>query len=117
MKTNEYLNSINNMKIDNSKVSIIEKTYAPISSDEVKKIISNCDDTLFINDVRLLTFAEISDAEDELEIAFAEQKILPLFDCGDNDFIVYNLNEYNWSLYNIIDNCIFKTRSSLEELL
>ena len=48
---------------------------------------------------------------------FDAKKILPLIDCGDNDFIVFHIGTNKWSRFNIVDECIFKERDSLEDVL
>ena len=80
-------------------------------------IISVCDKTLFIDGTRLLTYNEILGAEEDLGVNFIQLHLLPLFDCGENDFIVYNISKNRWSLFNIIDECVFKETKTLEELL
>lgn len=43
--------------------------------------------------------------------------MIPVIDCGENDFIVYHTAEGNWSKFNIIEECVFKKRATLGELL
>ena len=43
--------------------------------------------------------------------------MIPLIDCSDNDFIVYHFDSKTWSKFNIIDECVFKEKESLDELL
>ena len=39
-------------------------------------------------------FFLVSDADDDLEVNFSERQLLPVIDCGDNDFIVYDIKFY-----------------------
>lgn len=117
MTVKEYLSQLSNFKIDDEKVTKIEKVYGITLPDTVKKIVSNSEKPLFVDDYRVLSFAEIKDAEDELEVNFADKGLIPLVDCGDNDFIVYNFKTGKWSLFNIVDTCSFKVKSKLEELM
>ena len=60
---------------------------------------------------------EIINASEDLKVDFVTNKMIPLVDCGENDFIVYHFDTKKWSMYNIIDNCAFMERESLEGLL
>lgn len=117
MTVKEYLSQLSAFKVDEKKVTKIEKIYGKTLPDTVKKMVSNNDKSLFIGDYRILSFSEIKDAEDDLEVNFSDIGIIPLVDCGDNDFIVYNFKTEKWSLFNIIDSCSFKVKSKLEELM
>ena len=57
------------------------------------------------------------DASADLHVDFAALSLLPLFDCGENDFAAYHLDDDTWSYYNITDGSIFKKRGSLQELM
>ncbi|WP_028517448.1 hypothetical protein [Ruminococcus flavefaciens] len=119
MTIKEYLGKIKELKIDEIKVNHIEKQYSEGIPKNVKRLISNCDKTIFFdndNILRLLSFSEIMNAEKDLHVDFKSRNMIPLFDCGDNDFIVYNYKDANWAKFNIIDEVIFKTENNLEEV-
>jgi len=118
MTTKEFIDNIQNFKVDVKKVSFIEKMYGADLPEVVKLIISNCDATIFIdNDIRVLSFPEITEAEKDLHVDFKSKNIIPIFDCGNNDFIVYNYKRNKWSKFNIIDEVLFKIKDRLEDLL
>lgn len=117
MNKQEFLKSLEDIKLNAKRISVVEETYEGKFADIVNKIISTCDKTLFIDSTRLLTYNEILDAEEDLGVNFIQLQLLPLFDCGDNDFIVYHISKKCWSLFNIIDECVFKETNTLEELL
>lgn len=118
MTREEYVKSLKGLKIEPSKVEKIEKKYGTSLSDIVKKIISNSDETVFFDDAyRILSISEIEDAENDLHINFKQKGIIPIADCGENDFIVYHFNDDFWSKFNIIDETVFKKKNSLEDLL
>jgi hypothetical protein len=117
MTNKEYLEGMDELQIDNEKVSKIESLYGSKVPEVVKKIISNNDETIFLEECRVLSLVEIADAETDLHVDFKGKQILPLFDCMDNDFIVYHYGTGKWSLFNIVDECVFKMRDSLAELL
>lgn len=118
MTRSEYINALARLKIDSSKVSKLEKDYEASFPNTVKKIISNADDTIFFDDeYRVLSFDEVEDAEKDLHVDFKSKGIIPLLDCGENDFIVYHFKDDFWSKFNIIDETVFKKKKSLDELL
>ncbi len=71
----------------------------------------------FVEDYRFLSLNEIVYAEDDLHIPFKRICIIPLIDCGDNDFIVYNFAEDVWLRYNIVEEVAFAKKKTLSEML
>lgn len=117
MTAQEYIESVSLKEIDKSKVTTIEKIYGTNLPEEVQLIVSNNDETTFFdNESRILSFSEIVNAEKELHVNFKKHGIIPIFDCNDNDFIVYRYNENIWSKFNIIDEIFFKNKNDLIEL-
>lgn len=118
MTKNEYLIEITNCNIDEAKVTTMERKYHNELPDIVKKIISFSNETIIFDDEwRSLSFIEIYNAKEDLHVDFITEKIIPLIDCGENDFIIYNFKKNNWSKFNIIDDCFFKQKITLEELI
>ncbi len=118
MTKQEYLEQISEKKADTAKVKKMEDIYGAALPGLVRKIVSNNDETIFFDDgVRILSFDEIVDAESDLHVDFKAKGIIPIADCGENDFIVYHLNDSIWSKFNIIDETIFKKKNELSDLL
>lgn len=118
MSKTEFIKSINEASIDDSKVKKIEDLYSDSLPEVVKKIISCNDSSLFLDDeIRILSLTEIINAEKDLHVDFPGVGIVPIADCGDNDFIVYDYKNSAWAKFNIVDKTIFKKRATLEELL
>lgn len=118
MNRADYIKELEKFTVDTKKVEIIEKKYNTSLSEVVKKIVSNSEESVFFDDdYRILSFAEIEDAESDLHVNFAEKGIIPIADCGENDFIVYHYNDDFWSKFNIIDDTVFKKQKSLEDFL
>lgn len=118
MVTNkEYMVKIKEAAIDSEKVGSIEKRYQAELPLAVRAIISNAEKPVFLEHYRVLAYVEMLDANEDLDTDFVGEKIIPLMDCGDNDFIVYHFDTKKWSMYNIVDNCTFMQKESLEELL
>ena len=65
----------------------------------------------------ILSYAEIVDAEKQLHVAFKDKGMIPLIDCGENDFIVYHFEKEIWSKFNIVDETVFAKRNSVEDIL
>lgn len=118
MNYKEYISSLNDVEVDDEKTKLIEVVYSGDLPEIVLKIIANATETIFLdNDKRILSFKEIINVEKELHVAFKNKGILPLVDCGENDFIVYHFKEGIWSKFNIIDEIVFKKKDSFEELI
>lgn len=119
MTGREYIDTISKKEIVNDKTILVEALYNTKLPELIKRIVSNSnDDPIFLeNEIRVLSLPEIIHAESELHVDFKEKGIIPLFDCGNNDFIVYHFKEKIWSKFNIIDEISFKKEENLNELL
>ncbi|MCM1167367.1 MAG: hypothetical protein NC299_16195 [Lachnospiraceae bacterium] len=117
MKRSEYLTAAAECELNESVIKRVEDKYKCRLPDIVKHIISFSQESIFFDDgYRCLSLDEIVDAEIDLHVDFLERQIIPLFDCGENDFIVYNFASLSWSKFNIVDDCTFKTRKYINEL-
>jgi len=120
MKLKETLSKLTEVKIDAAFVAQLETMYSTTFPDEVKRIVSISDDTVSYDDFSLLrglSHVEISDASEDMAVDFIGKGILPLFDVGDNDYIVYDISEKTWYKFNIVDEVKFSKTSSLSEYL
>ena len=118
MTSKEYIKALNDHNNDNERINRVTMLYADNLPEIVLKIISSAKETVFLDDDnRMLSYEEIVDAEKDLHVNFKEKGMIPLIDCGDNDFIVYNFNDSSWSKINIVDETVFKNRNSIYDLL
>jgi len=117
MLKKEFLKTVKGTAVDKSVVAKIEKTYGPIKSDEVRKILSLTSRRIAVGDLRLLSTAEIASFEDVSNVNLSSMKLLPVFDAFDNDYVVYKLKKGTWSMFNIVDRVEFNEAKSLEGYL
>ena len=86
----DLIKAISESSINEEKVRKIQEKYSDSFPDFICKMISYLDDVVFLdNNYRLLSYDEILNAEKELDVDFGALGILPVIDCGDNDFISY----------------------------
>ena len=117
MTRNEYLREVMNCVVNDVKLSKIEEIYGEIKNEAARKIVSNADETLFLdNDWRVLSYSEIEEANNDLHVDFTGKKLLPLFDCSENDFVVYRIADDDWAKFNIVDESLFMVSPKLEVL-
>lgn len=118
MTGKEYLKSLVSIKVNKEISKKIISVYSDNLPEIVLKIASNAKEPIFLDDdSRILSYDEMIDAEQDLRVQFKEKGIIPLVDCGENDFIVYHFENKIWSKFNIVDETVFKKKDSLEELL
>lgn len=118
MTREEYLNKLGSIPVNGDAASCAEAVYGGTLPAEVKQILSFSKESIFFDDgFRALSLAEVLGAWRELHVDFRAQGLVPLFDCGENDFIVYHIRDNVWSKYNIVDGTVFKKRDKLEDLL
>lgn len=117
MRQKEYLTELEGISIDNKAVDRVESVYGCTLPTVIKQIVSYSKESIFFdNGFRILSFAEILDAQADLHVDFKALKLVPIVDCGENDFIVYHTSDNSWSKLNIVDEIIFKKRTSLTDL-
>lgn len=116
MTLNEYIEITKNANVNDSYIKELEKIYGEISEEYIKQIYSTTVMDYFFEAediLRLLTPQEILVAPENLHVNFREKKCIPLFDTGDNDFIVYLLEKNVWSYFNIVNQTFFSEADSL----
>ena len=104
-----FIKNINSSNISGEKILKIESVYrSKIKNDFVKKLISAVKNTVFLdNGCRILSFGEILQADTDLKVSFKKKNLLPLADCSDNNFIVYDLDKETFSKFNIVDETVY----------
>lgn len=118
MTAKQYVLDITGTEDDNEKISKLEKMYNAFFPNIINNIISKSTEPKFFDDgSRMLSFDEMLDAENDLNVKFCELGIFPIMDCCENDFIVYNIKDKSWSKFNIVDEIAFDSKNSLEEML
>ncbi len=118
MNAQDFIQKTKASTINNDSCMELYSKYLGKWPDFVLRWISNCHDTLFLdNGKRVLSFDEILNADTELHVDFSVKGLLPLVDCGDNDFIVYCFKEKNWAFFNIVDEILFHKVDSIESLI
>ncbi len=119
MTTNNFLVNVLNATENNQIISLVESKYNMHLSQYVRKVISVFPEGVFFDDThfcRKLSLSEILSAESDLHVCFSQLGFLPLFDKGENDFIVFESSSNAFSLFNICDELIFKTSNNLSDL-
>ena len=66
---------------------------------------------------RKLSPKDISGAADDLKVDFASRGLIPLYDKGDNDFVVYNTKTKQLEMFNIADELSFMQGSPMSKLI
>jgi len=116
----EALKELDKVQIDDSLISEIENLYEVELPDELKKIISLNKEGVLYNDMEYLqglSSDDILDESDDLAAECTELDLLPLFDIGENIYIVYNLQKNCWSKFNSSEEDLFDETPNLLEYL
>jgi bacterioferritin (cytochrome b1) len=116
MHIKELFRQLEKIPINEKGVASIEEKYGYQLSVEAKKIVSYSEGGSFFEDddlIRILAIDEIINANEELNVDFVQQKLLPLIDTGDNNFIVFNFENNRWCKFNIVDETRYRESTSL----
>ena len=117
MTITECLHKIETTKVDRKVVSTLSKTYTTDIPAIIEQIVSLFKSGGFVGSYRFLSLDEIEYAEDDLHVDFKKRNIIPLVDCGDNDFIVYDYCNEKWMMFNIVEKVAFKKKPNFDDLL
>ena len=118
MDIKQYINLIKDISINNDAVLSIEEIFGVTLNEDIKRIVSVVLDDYFIDDkCRVLSLKELLRTEDFTGVDFAELNMIPLVDCKDDDYIVYNFATQKYEMYNIYDEVSFREADSLEEMI
>lgn len=117
MTVSAYMKKVNAAKIDDDLVAKIAKVYNTKLPELVEKLITVSGTGEFVARYRFLSYSDIYYAEEDLGISLRKKKIVPIADCGDNDFLVFNAADNVWQMYNIVDEVGFSKTRELTDLL
>lgn len=98
-------------------ISEIEKIYSCELDDDIKEVLNRKYESKKFKTLRRVSINEIKDSEKDLGIDFISNKIIPIFDVGDNDFIIYEISSKSFALFNITDSTTFKKRKNIKDIL
>jgi hypothetical protein len=116
MRLRDALAGLDKVEIDKTCVSDIETLDQANLSTEVKKVISLNKDGVSYDDKSIfngLSANAILNAYNDLYVDFVGLQLLPLFDIGDNEYIVYNLAKRCYAIYDISDDDEYSEESDL----
>lgn len=119
MKLSEIICNADNVEIDDDFVNQIENVYSCKLPENVKHILcipeneENYDERLIL---QKLSNDMILEATEEMNSDFIGNHLIPLFDCGDNDYICYNYENGIWCMFNIVNDLVFNRNQTLLDL-
>jgi len=116
MKLRDALAKLNNVKVDKEIIGQIEALYKTKFSGELEKVITLNKDGVSYDDKSIfngLSANAILNAYNDLYIDFVSLNLVPLFEIGDNEYIVYNLKKRCYALYDISDDDEYSEESNL----
>lgn len=109
--------TILNAKINQKYLDEIKKVYKADFPDLVNKLLSINDEPIFFKKCRLMSHIEILSTEDLYDTDFSAMNMIPLFDCHENNFIVFNYKKNKYEIYNIVDCVSFDENLNIESYL
>jgi len=118
MKLRDALVKLDKVEIDKAAVSKIEALYKTKFSSELQKVISMNKDGVSYDEKSVyngLSTEAILNAYNDLYIDFVSLNLVPLFDIGDSEYIVYNTKKRCYALYDISDDDEYREASELLE--
>lgn len=118
MNKSEYLDAASKWEIVDEHVETVGKTYSGRVPELLQRIVSHSDKPYFFDDgSHVLSLAEILGTEETLGVSFSDKHLVPVVDCCDGDYIVYDYDKEVWAIYNVVDDVSFKQGETLGELL
>jgi hypothetical protein len=118
LNIHDFIDGIEKQSINTQFVDKLAEIYDAELIEYVKKLLSASPDGIFFESddiLRLLSHKEIINASEELSVDFTSLQLIPIFDTGDNDYIMFDIKNKNWCKFNIVDSVKFKQKSLLSE--
>jgi hypothetical protein len=116
MRLRDALARLDKVEIDKESINEIETLYKTKLSTELKKVISLNIDGVSYDDKSIfngLSANAILNAYNDLYVDFVALQLLPLFEIGDSEYIVYNLKKRCYAIYDISDDHEYREESDL----
>lgn len=117
MTEKEFINASLNCEINSDLIKEIENYYGVKLTDDVKCYFSFIPDENYCGDWRVLSSKEILKPEVWSLQDFASNKVIPLIDIGDMEYISYIYTENKWAIVNDGDGSVFRERNNLADYL
>ena len=118
MDIKQYIELIKSNEVNQDFVASVENLYGITLNEELKHIVSVVMDDYFISqNCRVLSATELLRTENYTGVDFTELGMIPLVDCKDDDYIIFNFATQKYELYNIYDEVSFREADSLESLI
>lgn len=119
MTTSQFIDTIRHGKPVAERFAVLERCYKASLSDEAR-IVSSLESPVFWDGrevCRLMSLSEIAHAASDLHVDFTKLGLIPFFDRGDNNFIVYMPGPHQWAMFNIHDETLWEQGQPLQKLL
>lgn len=118
MNIQEYLNQTLNSKSNNDNIRLVNQLWKCSLNNEISVVISHLDKEIFIKEsgfIKILSFQEVMDSSDDMNVDFTDIGIIPVIDTGDNDYIAYSIRENIWCKFNIADEFEYDRQKSIRD--
>jgi len=116
MKLRDALTRLDKVEIDKAIIGNIEALYNTKFPNQLQKVISLNKDGVSYDEKSVfngLSANAILNAYNDLYIDFVGLNLVPLFDIGDSEYIVYNLKKRCYALYDISDDDEYREETDL----
>jgi hypothetical protein len=116
MRLRDALAGLSKVEIDKDSIREIENLYKTKFPTEVTKVVSLNKDGVSYDDKSIfngLSINAILNAYNDLYVDFVGLQLLPLFEIGDNEYIVYNIKKRCYAIYDISDDDEYSEESNL----
>jgi lambda repressor-like predicted transcriptional regulator len=116
MRLRDALVKLDKIEIDKESINEIETFYKTTLPTGVKKVISLNKDGVSYDDKSVfngLSVNAILNAYNDLYVDFVSMQLLPLFNIGDSEYIVYNLKKRCYAIYDISDDDEYSEETDL----
>lgn len=112
----EFFSRINDSFLNFELIEALEKYYGLSVSEEAAAVFSAFEEGARLDVERtatVLASETVLFAEEMLSADFAEERLLPLINLGDGDFLCYVGDTMGWGCYSITDHILYNTDESL----
>lgn len=119
MKPSEFQNIASNTPAPSDISQRLALAFHSVIPDAVVSLAASMPEGAFFDGdfCRKMGVEEILGAPNFLHVDFPNHGIVPVFDCGDNDFICFRFADGRWVKFNIVDELTFRDSADWIELI
>ena len=120
MTKQEFINTLEATEPNDSLIGAIDRKFSTSLPDRIGQIVSTLPQGGFLDGddfCRVMSTTEIVAANETLHTDFVGKQLIPLFDLGDNVFVVFDCATEQFGRFSLNDELVYRWSEQLDDIL